>query len=123
MSDVALTPVLGMLDTAQVPAGIAHSFSGSNAWQAPSGNTWLQVYAGALKSDDGSTGIGAVALYEVEFDGEGGFNNTNLGVFAAPIDLGILSIESVVGDIVSLVDPDGVRIQFDLQSRQFVVQQ
>jgi hypothetical protein len=110
----------GLFQVHQAPFGTS-IWRVDNQWDGPVGQVWLQVYAGGPTTPDGGTvAHGAVRLLSLPSDPNAQIQNeTDLGDFAPSPDVGALTIKSVSGDTMTLTDPTGKVIQFNLITDRF----
>jgi hypothetical protein len=92
-----------------------------NQWYGPVGGVWLQVYAGGPTTPDGAVvAYGAVRLLSEPIDPNAS-NQTPIAIgdFAPTPHLGALTISAVHGDVLTLTDPSGRSVRFNVVTRRF----
>jgi hypothetical protein len=98
----------------------------NNAWSGQVSGVWVVVYAGGPRPDPVSAMAypavhGAVNLVSEPLDPNAPEQQmTFLGEFPAPPGVGPLSATSVTGTTMTLTDPSGVSVHFDLVTHMFL---
>jgi hypothetical protein len=110
--------VSGLVDMHQGPFAGAE-FCVANFWQGPVRGRSLLVYAGGVRTGDGSVPRGGLRLYTEPVDPNVGSDLTRVGEYAATSSKGALRVVGVSGTVATLQDGDGRRFQFDLVSKSF----
>jgi len=97
----------------------------NNAWSGQVSGVWVVVYAGGPRPDPASAMVypaihGAVDLISLPLDPKAPEQSmTFLGEFPAPPGVGPLTVTSVTGTTLTLSDPSGASVHFDLVSHTF----
>ena len=93
----------------------------NNQWYGPVAGVWLGVYAGGPTTpNEGTVAYGAVRLLSVPIDPNAPDPTmTEIGDFAPSPRTGWLTIRSVSGTTMTLTDPTGNVMHFDLVTHSF----
>ena len=110
----------GLFQVREAPFGTS-IWRVNNQWYGPVAQVWLQVYAGGPTTPDGGrVAYGAVRLLSLPIDPNAPNQNvTDVGDFAPSPRVGSLTIKSVSGDTMTLTDPTGKVIKFNLITHRF----
>jgi hypothetical protein len=114
----------GIFDLQQSPSPEI-DYQVNNSWSGQVSGVWVVVYAGGPRPDPSSAMDypairGGVNLISIPLDPNAPDQTmTFLGEFAAPPWVGPLTVTSVTGTTMTLSDPAGGAVQFDLASHTF----
>lgn len=111
------TPTAGIYPDRQ-PFFPPAAFASTNFFQGPVHGQWLLVWAGSTTARSGlPTGAGAVRIYagNVASDSVPSY----VGEYTAPSGLGTLRIKGYSGSTLTLTDPAGTLVTFDLATRTY----
>ncbi len=100
----------------------ASLFEVNNAWAGAVGGRWLILYAGGPQDSPGAhVVVGEVLLRGFPLDPHAPDQSpVDLGDVRAPLGTGALTITQADGTILTLEDPQGHVLHFDVTSRNFV---
>ena len=95
----------------------------NDQWYGSVGGAWLQVYAGGPTTPDGAAvAYGAVRVLSLPLDPNAADQTvTDVGDFAPTPHTGALTISAVNGDVLTLRDPSGRIVRFDVATDSFTI--